>query len=292
MTTDIGSRIRRAREQRGLTIRDIASTTKISTGALHAIERNDFARLPGGVFRRAYVRAFATEVGLNADELAREYRARFEAEIPAGPGPLMSHEPNRGVRLRTFYLLEAALVTIIGIMMSALAIVNPDQVPQEPPNGRWTMNRAVGDPANDTMPTVESDGTKEAAFANAAAETTVPPLRLEIRLDGACWVSAVADGERVLYRLMQAGEGTLVEARSAITLRVGDAGTVDYSINGVPGRPLGQDGEAVTVHITGDDLRSLYADPATALPREDSGGLGGGRVSFNSRPCSHAAFPA
>ena len=73
IATDIGSRLRQAREQRGLTLRDIATTTKISMTALAAIEHNDFACLPSGVFRRAFVRAFATEVGLNADELAREY---------------------------------------------------------------------------------------------------------------------------------------------------------------------------------------------------------------------------
>jgi cytoskeletal protein RodZ len=87
MATDIGSRLQQAREQRGLTLRDIANTTKISTAVLNAIEHNDFARLPGGVFSRAYVRAFATEVGLDADELTREYRARFETEIPAGTLP-------------------------------------------------------------------------------------------------------------------------------------------------------------------------------------------------------------
>jgi cytoskeletal protein RodZ len=72
--TDMGSRLRQAREQRGLTLRDVARTTKISMSVLVAIEHNDFARLPGGAFRRAYVRAFAAEVGLNGDELARECR--------------------------------------------------------------------------------------------------------------------------------------------------------------------------------------------------------------------------
>ena len=85
IATDIGSRIRQAREQRGLTVRDIANTTKISATALNAIEHNDFARLPGAVFRRAYVRAVATEVGLDADELTLEYRLRFEIKTPAGP---------------------------------------------------------------------------------------------------------------------------------------------------------------------------------------------------------------
>jgi hypothetical protein len=73
----------------------------------------------------------------------------------------------------------------------------------------------------------------------------------------------VADGERVVYRLMQPGERTLVEARGAIRLRVGDAGNVAYSINGATGRPLGRNGEAVTVHITNENLGSLSAEPAS-----------------------------
>jgi cytoskeletal protein RodZ len=69
-----------ARESRGLTLHDIANSTKISLTALSAIERNDYARLPGGLFRKAYVRTFAAEVGLNAEELARAYQETFEVE--------------------------------------------------------------------------------------------------------------------------------------------------------------------------------------------------------------------
>jgi len=81
ITTDIGSHIRQAREHRGLTIRDIANTRSISTAALNAIEHNDFARLSDRVFRRAYVRAFATEVGLGADGLTNfgDYTATYGA---------------------------------------------------------------------------------------------------------------------------------------------------------------------------------------------------------------------
>ena len=77
---DIGACLRDARERRGLTLRDVAATTKIATRALDAIERNDFAHLPGGIFRRAYVHAFATAVGLDADQVTRQYRAGFEPE--------------------------------------------------------------------------------------------------------------------------------------------------------------------------------------------------------------------
>jgi cytoskeleton protein RodZ len=87
MADDVGGRLRRAREQRGLSLRDAAHRTKLSIFALEAIERNDFGRLPGGMFRRAYVRTLAAEVGLDPGELASEYCARFEPprEEPAPP---------------------------------------------------------------------------------------------------------------------------------------------------------------------------------------------------------------
>lgn len=97
----------------------------------------------------------------------------------------------------------------------------------------------------------------------AIAHLRAPSLRLEILAKGPCWVSAVADRERVVHRLMQPGERTLVEARVAIALRVGDAGAVAYSINGATGRPLGRNDEAVTVRITPDNLGSLYSEPAS-----------------------------
>jgi cytoskeleton protein RodZ len=264
ITTDIGSRIRQAREQRGLTIRDIANTTKISTGALNAIEHNDFARLPGGVFRRAYVRAFATEVGLDADELTREYRARFEAEIPAGPLP--PHRADWFDRVRPFYRLPTVLVTV-GILIGGSVILQRAPILHESPKERLALNAVEADLPEDAAPTDERDATEEVAFAIAAvSETAAQSLRLEIRINGPCWVSAVADGERVIYRLMQPGERTLVEARDLITLRVGDAGAVAYSINKATGRPLGRNGEAVTVRITNDNLGSLSAEPGSARP--------------------------
>jgi cytoskeleton protein RodZ len=55
VSSDIGGRLRRAREHRGLSLRDVAARTKLSIPVLQAIERNDFARLPGGMFRKAYV---------------------------------------------------------------------------------------------------------------------------------------------------------------------------------------------------------------------------------------------
>lgn len=253
--TDIGSRLRQAREKRGLTLRDIATTTKISMTALAAIEHNDFARLPAGVFRRAYVRAFAAEVGLNADELAREYRARFETEPPALP--FHRHEADWKNRLGLRQRLPAVLVAIIGVLICGSLVLERSPAPYQAAEGPEILD-AVGQPPPDSTATDDSNETTQVAFAAAAgAGLPAPSLRLEIRTKGPCWVTAVADGERVIYRLMQPGERALVDARTAITLRVGDAGAVAYSINGAPGPPLGRTGEAVTVRITNDNVESL-----------------------------------
>jgi cytoskeletal protein RodZ len=75
---DLGSRLKRAREERGVQLKDIAVRTKISAAALEALERNDFTRLPGGIFGRAFVRAYALEIGLDPDSTVTAFQVRLE----------------------------------------------------------------------------------------------------------------------------------------------------------------------------------------------------------------------
>src|SRR5438034_2201293 len=80
---DFGSKLRAARERRGMSLRQIAAATKISVNALEALERNDFSRLPGGIFSRAFVRSYASEVGLDPDEAIEEFLAQFPHDVAA-----------------------------------------------------------------------------------------------------------------------------------------------------------------------------------------------------------------
>ena len=75
---DLGARLKRAREERGLPLSDIANRTKISVTALEALERNDLSRLPGGIFGRAFVRAYATELGLDPDGTVADFHVALE----------------------------------------------------------------------------------------------------------------------------------------------------------------------------------------------------------------------
>src|SRR5690242_511002 len=82
----LGSKLRQARERRGITLRHVANATKISITALEALERDDISRLPGGIFTRAFVRAYALQVGLDPEATVQEFIAQFpnDAAVTAG----------------------------------------------------------------------------------------------------------------------------------------------------------------------------------------------------------------
>ncbi len=70
---DIGDKLRSAREAKGLSIADIEKATKIQGRYLTAIEQNDFDKLPGDFYVRAFIRQYAQIVGLDGKELLSEY---------------------------------------------------------------------------------------------------------------------------------------------------------------------------------------------------------------------------
>jgi cytoskeletal protein RodZ len=83
-----GPRLRHERERRQITLQAIADDTKISRSLLEALERDDVSRWPSGIFRRAFVRSYAEAIGLNADEVVREFAERFpDPNEPAPPPP-------------------------------------------------------------------------------------------------------------------------------------------------------------------------------------------------------------
>lgn len=176
--------------------------------------------------------------------------------------PLPVHEADSGDRARTLRWLVAAFITGGGLLIGGLLISNTAHSPQLP-SGKGRLVVVAGAGLSEGMASAGQSNEADVALANAsAAEPDKVPLQREIQFHGQCWVSAVADGERVVYRLMQPGERTWVDARKTITLRAGDAGAVTYAINRTAGRPLGRDGEAVTVDITRDSSGSLNAEPA------------------------------
>ena len=73
MAGGIGEKLRLEREARGIALRDISEQTRISMRYLEAIETNDYRRLPGGIFNRSFIRAYAKFVGYDEHEAIEEY---------------------------------------------------------------------------------------------------------------------------------------------------------------------------------------------------------------------------
>ena len=80
---DFGTRMKKQREEHGVTLRQIADSTKISVGILEALERNDVSRLPGGIFSRAFLRLYAAEIGLDPEQTVLDFLTSFPGDSAA-----------------------------------------------------------------------------------------------------------------------------------------------------------------------------------------------------------------
>src|SRR5262249_18478868 len=72
-----GGRLRRERERRQIPLASICANTKIKVSLFEGLERNDVSKWPSGIFRKAFVRAYAEGIGLDADVVMREFLERF-----------------------------------------------------------------------------------------------------------------------------------------------------------------------------------------------------------------------
>ena len=86
-TGSVGARLKLARESKGMTLRQIANTTRIAVSALDAIERDDVKKLPGGIFARSFIRAYASELKLDVEQTVTEFFAQFPEPVD-GPAAL------------------------------------------------------------------------------------------------------------------------------------------------------------------------------------------------------------
>src|SRR5262249_28007330 len=83
-----GERLKRERELREVTLEEVSNATRISERFLQALEDEDWAKLPGGVFGRGFVRTVARYLGLSEESLLAEYDlARGENAVPAPAKP-------------------------------------------------------------------------------------------------------------------------------------------------------------------------------------------------------------
>jgi cytoskeleton protein RodZ len=123
MAATIGERLRLAREERGIPLREISDQTRISVHFLEAIESNDYKRLPGGIFNRSFVKAYARYVGYDekeaVDAYARYMRDQGEASEDSSPVLYTSKVYTDVPATRSPVLTVVLAVVILAILTAA-----------------------------------------------------------------------------------------------------------------------------------------------------------------------------
>jgi cytoskeletal protein RodZ len=255
--SDFGGKLRLARERRGISLRQIAASTKISIAVLEALERNDISKLPGGIFSRGFVRSYAIEVGLDPDATVHEFLEKFQAApvTPIGDAPAVPEEEStfetqqRIARVVT--LLVAISVPLIGLVL--YFTLRPQRSVEAP----QPSASAESSPPPPPVSNGQSGSAPPVGTAATSATAGAPkrgPMKLELHPTGDCWIKLTVDGETVVSRLMHAGEKEVREVRDAAVIEVGNAGAFAYSVDGRPGRPLGALGQVRTARISRDTL--------------------------------------
>src|SRR5207302_4476162 len=122
-----GARLKREREQRGVTLDDIAFSTKIGKRFLTALEEEHFEQLPGGIFSKGFVRAYTCHLGIDEEQAIADYLSATApsspSELPQSDLPiemaelLIDREPVRAVRVPCALLAALLLLAAFGFAL-------------------------------------------------------------------------------------------------------------------------------------------------------------------------------
>ncbi|HEY5029203.1 MAG TPA: RodZ domain-containing protein [Candidatus Angelobacter sp.] len=288
-----GDRLRREREMRGITLDEITESTKISRRHLEALEGEHFDQLPGGVFNKGFVRAYARFLGLDEDRAVADYAAASnEKPAPEDKFPLEIHvEPNPDLNPRRSYLpLVFAVAALVGVLVGYGFWIRskPHNTTTEAENTRQTTPANVVTEPKAKAPAQVTAATPEPAKASvttavptaipvqaeiaavprpaeprreAAAEPSVTPTSgkeksffVQVNAKEDSWVSIVADGKSVMQRVLSADKHKKVKAGKTLILRTGNAGGIEVSFNGRSLGALGNENEPRTLTFNASGL--------------------------------------
>ena len=256
---DIGAQLRTAREAKGLSIGTVSQRTRVPARALSAIERNDRTALPPPPFNRGFVRTYAKEVDLDPDSMVRDYFAQFPEPAVAAPAIAVRatrdaswQEPSR------FVGMAAALAILVAVVVTAIVLGRRSDTANEPAAVGTTGNSAATPvPAATTPATTPPVAPATGAATSAATPSPSGAISIVLSMSRPCWVAATVDGQRTIYRVLQAGETVTLAGKSAVAIRLGDAGAVKWTINGRdPGVP-GGDGAVRDVRINVENAATV-----------------------------------
>jgi cytoskeleton protein RodZ len=263
----LGTVLRSAREQRGLSLDQVAADLRMEPHLLEALECDRFEGL-APVFAKGYLKQYGQRLGLDyGDLLARYYRQVDDREMPV--------VPSRPIRLRaqprvSLWIVSALLLLLVAVALFAWWFNAPEGRPLPPaepasvaarpepsasarpvrpatpraqPSEALAADSALQPP--DAEATAGDDGAEETAVAasasagNGAAEQEPDSdmLRVVITFDEDCWTEVTdARDERLFYGLARAGTQSELDAVPPVSVLLGNADGARLQVDGAPYR--------------------------------------------------------
>ncbi len=234
----LGAWLRTQREARGVSLREIADSSKISLRYLEALEVDRFEVLPAPVFTRGFLREYARVVGLDADEVVNLYlvaageQERERAAVPPEePRPLTPRPAARGSGGPSALGYGLLLVAAVALFLGVAALLS------------WWAERRSGttsDPAPVSPPAAVHEAPaparprETAPPASQSAGDTSKSLHVVLEFTQDCWIEFVVDGRRRTSELRTSGEVLTLDAQEFVLLTLGNVPGVRIEVDGKP----------------------------------------------------------
>jgi cytoskeleton protein RodZ len=240
----VGERLRVAREAAGLTLEDIATSTRIPTRHLESLETSDFSRLPAPTYTIGFAKNYAAAVGLDRAEIGDQLRAEMGGSRPVTSPVSEVFEPADPARAMPKGLIIGA---VVAVLLAALLF-------------NWLSNRSLEGPD-------EVAATNEVAAIAEAEPALAPPGQgpVLITANDNVWIE-VKDGNVILRQgELAAGQSFEVPANAAApTLTTAKPEALRIAVGTADAPPIGEAGRKVTVSLKADDLMRPQAAPVAA----------------------------
>ena len=265
-----GEELRREREIRGISLKEIADATKISKRFLEAIEHNDHKTLPAPVFTRGFVREYARYLGLNSEEMVNRYnfaaagddrieRSAHLDRLVAPPVPQEPAKPRPKEGIPPPYKRIDRSVFIVVALVAALAAVSWWAIQHKRQMRAADDARAADLRAPAVMPQ------KPPAVAATTPPLVPPvnappqPMHMVLEVTDDSWVTLLVDGTSVVNDELKAGDRRTFDANEEIRFKtIGNAAAVTVMIDNVQIPPFGADGQVVHNRVfTRDSVKNL-----------------------------------
>ena len=243
----LGAALAAAREQRGLSVEDVAAATRIRATIIRAIEADSFGACGGAVYARGHVRAIAQVVGADSKPLVEEFDRRFHQPVPAlTTSSLASFDPPRdagrsGRQSPSWASVAVGVLAVAALLLGASWLLgrgdgSPDQVGAIPAPSTTAATTAPSPTARPTQPAPpQVQGVTLRLRATGGSRSPAGPARpiRSMATGGSSWVSVTAsDGSQLYQGILANGDAREFKDARQLSVRFGNSPAVRVVQNG------------------------------------------------------------